>query len=192
MEVVKKMKIKICLARIFFSWKTSFDYLFIRALPLVPSRHVRLSLLRCAGAKIESNVSMFAQIEIREPKELVIGSGCSIGPKVLLDARSGLRIGENATIAYESIIWTLHHDMNSADFRTVGARVTIGDYAWICSRAIILPGVTVGEGAVVASGAVVTQDVEPYSVVGGVPAKKIGQRNKQDFKYVPHFKLHIV
>ena len=59
----------------------------------------------------------------------------------------------------------------------------IGAYSWICSRAIILPGVTIGEGAVVASGAVVTKDVEPYTVVAGMPAKVISYRERKNYEY---------
>lgn len=64
-----------------------------------------------------------------------------------------------------------------------GGEVEIGPYAWICSRSIILPGIKIGEGAVVASGAVVTKDVPPYAVVGGVPARVIGQRERKDYDY---------
>jgi maltose O-acetyltransferase len=155
------------------SWFNSREWIFIALLKHIPSRRIRLALLRCTGANIAKDVAMFASIEVRNPKGLVIGNGCSIGPKVLLDARKGLSIGKSVTIAYDAIIWTLHHDMNASDFRTIGAQTTIDDYAWICSRSIILPGIHIGEGAVVASGAVVTKDVEPYSVVGGIPAKKI-------------------
>ena len=56
---------------------------------------------------------------------------------------------------------------------------------WVCSHAIILPGVKIGDGAIIASGAVVTSDVEPYTVVGGVPAKKIGIRERKEFDYIP-------
>lgn len=70
------------------------------------------------------------------------------------------------------MIWTLHHDYNDIHFGVKGGRVEIGDYSWICSCAIILPGVKIGERSVVAAGAVVCKDVEPYSIVGGVPAKK--------------------
>ena len=144
------------------------------------------------GGVIAKNVSMFANVHIRNPKGLVIESGCSIGPKVMLDARSGLTIRKNATIAYDAIIWTLHHDMNSEDFHVIGGPVEIGEYAWICSRSIILPGVKIGKGAVVASGAVVTKDVEPYAVVAGLPAKKIGERKQLDYKYVPFHNIHMV
>lgn len=174
------------------SWINTGEWLFIRILPLIPSRNLRIYLLRLRGAKIASKVAMFSQIEIRCPKKLTIDKGCSIGPRVLLDARKGLHIGKNVTIAYDAIIWTLHHDMNSDDFKMIGNKTTISDYAWICSRAILLPGVKIGEGAVVASGAVVTKDVEPYTVVGGIPAKKIGERQRLNFNYVPYGQLHIV
>ncbi len=94
-----------------------------------------------------------------------------------------MEIGENAVIAYEAIIWTLNHDYNDIHFCGKGAPVKIGAYAWICSRSIILPGVCVGEGAVVASGAVVTKDVPPYTVVAGIPAKVIGYREKKNYAY---------
>lgn len=134
---------------------------------------------------------MFRTVKIRNPKGLTIGENSSIGPNVLLDARSGLKIGKCVTIAYDAIIWTLHHDMNSTTFEGKGGKVTIDDYAWLCSRCIILPGVTIGKGAVVASGAVVTKDVEPYTVVGGTPAKVVGQRAIKDYTYKPNFDIHI-
>lgn len=106
---------------------------------------------------------------MRNPKGLIIEDGVNIGPKCLLDARKGLIIRKNAVIAYEAVIWSLNHDYNDKYFCGKGALTEIGEYAWICSRSIILPGVKVGEGAVVASGAVVTKDVPPYTIVGGVP-----------------------
>lgn len=132
---------------------------------------------------MSQNVRIFEGFHIRAPKNITIADGVSIGPKVLLDGRLGLTIDKNAVIAYEAIIWTLNHDYNDIHFKSVGAPVYIGAYAWICSRSIILPGITIGEGAVVASGAVVTKDVPPYTVVGGVPAKVIGQRDKKTYQY---------
>ena len=68
---------------------------------------------------------------------------------------------------------------------TSSSAVRIEDYAWLCSHCIILPGVTIGKGAVVASGAVVTKDIEPWTVVGGVPAKPIGKREEKKYDYHP-------
>jgi acetyltransferase-like isoleucine patch superfamily enzyme len=87
-------------------------------------------------------------------------------------------IGRNVNLSSEVLIRTAQHDYQSPDFKTVFHPVKIEDYVWLGPRCIILPGVTVGEGAVVAAGAVVTKDVEPYTLVGGVPAKKIGERPK--------------
>ena len=174
------------------TWQNSRDWIYMTLLKHIPSRRIRRALLRHHGAKIHQDVSMFASVDIRNPRGLSIDSGCSIGPKVLLDARKGLKIGKNVTIAYDTIIWTLHHDMNASDFCTIGAETIIEDYAWICSRSILLPGVHIGEGAVVASGAVVTKDVEPYTVVGGIPAKKIGERTNHDLNYSAYHQIHIV
>jgi acetyltransferase-like isoleucine patch superfamily enzyme len=72
----------------------------------------------------------------------------------------------------------MEHDPQSGTYTTQGGPVVIEDYAWVSCRVVILPGVTIGRGAVVAAGSVVTKDVAPYTIVGGVPAKKIGDRNR--------------
>lgn len=116
-------------------------------------------------------------IDVRCPYRIQVGSNSSINKRVLLDGRGGnLIIGDNVDIAQEVNIWTLQHDYNSPTYEPVGGEVVIEDYVWIASRATILPGVHIGRGAVVASCAVVTKDIPPMSIVGGVPAKVIGQR----------------
>jgi len=112
----------------------------------------------------------------------------------LFNRASGIArlIKRNVTIASEAIIWTLHHDYNDLNFKTVGDKVIIEEYVWICSRAVILPGVTIGRGAVVATGSVVTKNVPPFAIVGGVPAKQIGTREDKNYKYVPYYKQHII
>ena len=180
------------LRNIYSSWRSSVPWIKMAIIRRIPSKKLRNWLLKRSGAVIAKRVSMFASVEIRNPKGLIIEDGCSIGPKVLLDARKGLHLHKNVTIAYDAIIWTLHHEMNSIDFHVVGGPVEIGEYAWVCSRSIILPGVKIGKGAVVASGAVVTNDVEPYAIVGGIPAKKIGEREQLDFNYEPYMHIHVV
>ena len=180
------------LRRFYSSWKSTMPWLKMWIIQHIPSRKLRIMCLKMGGAKLGKDVSMFASVDIRNLKGLIIEDGCSIGPKVLLDARKGLHIHRNVTIAYDAIIWTLHHDMNSPDFSVVGGNVEINEYAWICSRSIILPGVKIGKGAVVASGAVVSKDVEPYSIVAGIPAKKIGERKHIDFNYKPYHNMHVV
>lgn len=148
-----------------------------------PSKRVRRWGLKMLGMKISKNVRFYQGFHIRSVQNISIGEGSSVGPKVLLDGRKGLVIGKNVTIAYEAIIWTLNHDYNDIHFCGKGAPVTIQDFAWICSRSVILPGITIGEGAVVASGAIVTKDVPPYSVVAGILAKVIGHREQKSYDY---------
>lgn len=149
----------------------------------IPSVRMRIWLFKMLGMKTYGAVKFYAGVHVRNPKGIVLEEGASIGPKVLLDGRSGLKIGRSAVIAYEAIVWTLNHDFNDVRFCGKGAPVEIGAYAWVCSRSIILPGITIGEGAVVASGAVVTHDVPPYAVVAGVPAKVIGMRERKKYCY---------
>jgi len=149
----------------------------------IPSKIIRISWLRLMGMKINGNIALYEGFHIRNAKGIIIEDGVSIGPKVLLDGRKGLKIGRNAVIAYEAIIWTLNHDYNDINFCGKGASVEIGDYAWICSRSIILPGCKIGKCAIVASGAIVTKNVPDYSIVAGAPAKVIGQREIKDYRY---------
>jgi maltose O-acetyltransferase len=119
--------------------------------------------------------------------------GCVIGPDTLinrgcvLDARGPLHIGAHTSISANVAILTTQHQINHPEFPTETKPVQIGDYVWIGMRAMIMPGVTLGEGAVVAAGAVVTRDVPPYTVVGGVPARPIGTR-QSPARYRVNFK----
>ena len=101
-----------------------------------------------------------------------------------MDARGGLEIGRDVNLSSEVRIWTGQHNMQDAFFSYESAKVTIGDRSWISSNTIILPGVAIGEGAVICAGAVVTKNCGKYGIYAGVPAKRIGTRN-QELKY--HF-----
>ena len=100
----------------------------------------------------------------------VINRGCCI------DVRSGLTIGDDVSISPEVAILTTQHDLNDPEFSLQGKRVVIEDHVWIGMRAMVLPGVTIGRGAVIAAGAVVTKDVAPLDIVAGVPARPVGRR----------------
>lgn len=158
--------------------KGSLIYMGYGTIGWLPFHTLRIFLLRMLKAKISWNVGLYRGFEVRGPRKLSIGAGTIVGHNALLDARMGLTIGNNVNISNEVMIWSLHHDYNSPDFAETGQPVIIEDYVWLCSRAIILPGVTIGKGAVVAAGAVVTRNVQPYTVVGGVPAKPIAKRNE--------------
>lgn len=149
----------------------------------VPGNGLRKLYLRFLGMRIGERVHIYEGFHIRNAKGILLEDGVSVGPKVLLDGREGLHIGKSVTIGYEAIIWTLNHDYNDIHFCSKGAPVQIKDYAWICSRSIILPGVTVGKGAVIASGAIVTKDINDYEIVAGIPARVIGHREIKEYDY---------
>ena len=142
----------------------------------LPSHRLRVAALRRWGASIAEGATFYHGFEVRNASGLRVGKRSSIGNDAILDARGGLTIGSDVNLSTAVQIWTGQHDWESATFAYEKAPVTIGDHAWLSARVIILPGVTIGEGAVVAAGAVVSRDVEPYTLVGGVPAKKLGER----------------
>ena len=108
-----------------------------------------------------------------------MGKHVTIGDTAFLDGRSGLTIGDNVNLGSHVSIYTREHDVNSPTFAETGGPVVIGDRAWVSSHSVVLPGIVIGEGAVVAAGAIVTKDVAPYTIVGGNPAKPIGRRNSE-------------
>ena len=131
----------------------------------------RRRLMRAFGAKVGKGVRLQGGAEIWQPWRIRIGANSWIDGPANLYSVDDIRIGHDAVISEEAYICTASHDLASKTFALTSAPIEIGDYAWICARAVILPGVKVGEGAVVAAGSVVTRDVEPWTVVGGVPAK---------------------
>ena len=158
-------------------YANSLMWLFLGFTAFIPLRFVRHAILRAFGMKINKAI-LDGAFHIRKPSKISIDEGTVIGHGVTLDGRNGITIGKNVNFSSEVMVWTMQHDYNDPSFSASGGAVVIEDYAWISVRVIILPGVTIGEGAVVAAGAVVTKDVEPYTVVGGVPARKISTRNK--------------
>ena len=149
----------------------------------IPCSLLRQLWLKIFFKKIGTGSFFFRNVEILFPENISIGDNCNVNKKVLLDGRVGkIIIGNNVDIAQETNIWTLEHNINDNQHSTTGGDVIIEDYVWIASRVTILPGVRIGSGSIVACNAVVTKDVEPMSIVAGIPAKKIGIR-KNDLKY---------
>ena len=112
---------------------------------------------------------------------LYVGCNTTINPECRIDCRSGCQIGNNVSISREVFILTLGHDYNDINFALKGGKVIIEDDVWIGIRAIVMPGVKIGRGAIVGAGAIVTKEVKPYSIVAGSPAKVIGSRKEQKY-----------
>ena len=151
---------------------------FNRVLTHIPSNTLRVCVLRSLGARLGEHVYLFGGSEFLQPDGLSIAGRCHLGRYCQVDARGGIDIGWDVVIASHSLFITADHDPQDPDFSGRLGRITIGDRAWIASRATVLRGVTIGEGAVVAAGSLVVSDVPPWTIVGGVPARPIGTRSR--------------
>lgn len=149
----------------------------------IPLHHVRRFFYRLAGVKIGKGSAIHMHTVFYNPQHIRIGEDSIIGEGAVLDGRDILSIGNHVDIASEVMIYNAEHDVQSDDFHAKAAPVTIEDYVFIGPRAIILPGVHLGKGAVVGAGAVVTKDVASFAIVGGVPAKVIGERTNKNPSY---------
>ncbi len=168
-----------------FNYVQDLELLVVRLAGLIPLYLIRYLIYRSAGVKIGSKSHLHMGTQFFDPKNVTIGRGTIIGQGAFLDGRDLLLIGDHVDIASDVMIYNSEHDINDEFFTAKNAPIQIGDYVFIGPRAIILPGVKIGKGAVVAAGAVVTKDVEDFAIVGGVPAVKIGERQLKD----PHYKL---
>lgn len=141
-----------------------------------PCWKFRRLILRLMRAKIGSRSELNMGQLFLNPQGLTIGEDTHINPGCILDARGGLIIGDGVSISHRVSLMTGSHDVNKPNFPGRYFPIRIEDHVWIGVGATVLNNVVIGKGAVVAAGAVVTKDVPPFTIVGGVPAKKIGIR----------------
>lgn len=152
-------------------------YLCNRLCSQIPSRRLRLFYYRkIMGFDLGAKTTIFMNCRFDCARGLAIGACSVVNYGCRLDSRGGLRIGNNVSISEEVCILTSDHDPRTDDFRGRSRPVVIEDYVFLGTRAMILPGVTVHRGAIVAAGAVVSRDVPALGIVGGVPARPIGTR----------------
>ena len=151
----------------------------------IPIHSIRKLFYYLAGIHIGSGSTIHTGARFYDPKHISIGEDSIVGEGVVFDGRNKINIGNHVDIASEVMIYNSQHNIHSDHFEATCEPVTIEDYVFIGPRAIILPGVTVAKGAIVGAGAVVTKDVAPFSIVGGVPAQVIGERKNKN----PHYTL---
>jgi acetyltransferase-like isoleucine patch superfamily enzyme len=159
---------------------TVIAFLYNALVGKVPSRTLRHVFLRLwlddlgKGAGVQLGCRFLNGRKVRLGERTVVNFG------TLIDGRRfPVTIGSDVSIGPEAAILTLGHDPQAVDFADRGGEVRIGDRAWIAYRAVVLPGVSIGEGAVVAAGAVVSEDVAPFTIVAGNPARPVGARNRE-------------
>ena len=160
-----------------FSW-ILFSLPRFRALNLVKSYYLKVFF----GARIGKRVVFYPGIWVFTGRCLTLGDDVDLAKGVLLTTDGGVKIGDRTLVGYGTSILSSNHvipDNHGSIFYSGHSKapVNIGSDVWIGANCTILPGVSIGDGAVVAAGSVVTKDVRPYEVVGGVPAKVIRERS---------------
>tara|TARA_R100000365_G_C2747960_1_gene78494 strand:+ start:1100 stop:1678 length:579 start_codon:yes stop_codon:yes gene_type:complete len=133
-------------------------------------------ILRAFGAKVGRGFYIRPGVNIHFPWKFVAGENVWVGEGTVILNLEPVTLEDNVALAHEVYIAAAGHDIRDARFRYANRPVVVRSGAWLATRAYVGPGVTVGRGAVVAAGAVAVSDVPAWSVVGGVPARVIGQR----------------
>lgn len=145
-----------------------------RIIPLNVLYEQQLNGVMASLASVGPRTRLRMPMTVYAPELLHLGEDTGVGEYCVLRANGGMTIGSRVQIAAGAILTTRGHPLGiPRHTQTVDAPIVIEDDVWIGSGAVILPGVTVGRGAIVAAGAVVTSDVEPMTVVAGVPARQL-------------------
>lgn len=166
------------------NWITDIELFIVHLVSLhVPLYSIRKVVFQIVGVRIGRGSVVHMGCKFFNPSGVAVGEDTIIGDSAFLDGRAPLTIGNHVDIASEVMIYNSEHDLDSLEFTARNEKVEIGDYVFIGPRAIILPGVKIGKGAIIAAGAVVTKDIGDYIIAGGVPAKEIGIRKNKDLRY---------
>ncbi|MCE7066129.1 acyltransferase [Dyadobacter sp. CY326] len=165
-------------------------YLCNRWVCFIPSHTIRLGFYkRVMQFEIGEGSNIFLGCTFDCAGSLQIGRNSVINANCRIDNRGGISIGQNVSISNDVIILTADHDMETLDLQGRTRAVVIQDYVWIGTRAMIMPGIVIGKGAIVAAGAIATKNVNPFDVVGGIPAKVIKRRPESEtYPYNASFK----
>ncbi len=139
----------------------------------------RAFLLRCFGARLGPNCHIYPGARIWAPWNLVCEDVVAIADEAIVYNPARIDIGSHATISQQAYLCAATHDLHDPAFPLLTRPIVIGRRAWICARATVLPGVSVAEGAVLALGGVATRDLKPWTIYGGVPATRLGERKRR-------------
>ena len=161
-----------------FIWGIVYT-LFFRFTPR-PLHAWRCFLLRLFGAQRGPHCHIYPSARIWAPWNLRCAEQATIAEDVVVYNPAPLSLGSHAIVSQQAYLCGATHDYDSPAFPLISFPSTLGDYSWVCARAVVMPGVNLGEGAILALGAVATRDLEPWMVYGGVPARKLKPRKRPD------------
>lgn len=140
--------------------------------------------------KLGKGVTIFLEVRFDATSGLVIGDNSVINSSCRIDTRGLVTIGSNVSISEGVSILTADHNPKTPNLQGRTRAVHLYDYVWIGTRAMILPGVTIGKGAVIGAGSIVTKDVPDLTIVAGNPAKPIGKCHT-DFSYSTYYRRYL-
>jgi acetyltransferase-like isoleucine patch superfamily enzyme len=156
---------------------------FVSRIPYGPGAHIRQRFLKAHLAHLGDNSIVSDHVKIISYKNVWIGSNVSVANQVILDGRGGLYLGDGCLIGFQTIFITCTHKSEQLDLPVhhqgfYSKPITVGKNTWLGARCTILPGVTIGDSAIIAAGSVITKDIPPGVVAAGVPCRVISQRRK--------------
>jgi putative colanic acid biosynthesis acetyltransferase WcaF len=136
----------------------------------------RAFTLRCWGAKIGANTKIYPGCRIWAPWNLICEDVAAIADEAIIYNPESVHIGAHAIVSQQAYICGATHDYEDPEFPLQAHAIKLGAYSWVCARATVQAGVNLGEGAILALGSVATRDLEPWTVYGGIPARRIKAR----------------
>lgn len=166
---------------------TSSVWLSNHVVSRVPAHSLRhLWYRRAMGFDVGPAAVILPDVRFARRGNLVVGAGAVINNGCRIDNRFPVAVGAFTSLSYGTVVLTKGHDIEDPHFATRGASVTIGDYVWCTVRTTVLPGVHIGDRAVVLPGSVVTRDVPAGDVVGGNPARHVRERAIEPYDVAPY------
>jgi putative colanic acid biosynthesis acetyltransferase WcaF len=156
------------------AWNTAQALLF-RPSP-TPLFAWRAWLVRSFGGRIAPGARIYPNVRIWAPWNLTMETGSTLAEGVDCYSVDRIEIGAEVTVSQRAVLCTASHDLADPGRRLVTEPITLAQASWVFAEAFVMPGTKIGEGAVVAARSVVTKDVEPWTIVGGNPARPIGRR----------------